>query len=185
MDFVISFVLACVTILATFMLQLCDDSPKSGGSLMSALSFFSILIALYLVDYKRRFSISKGVCNVLIILAVIAQMGTLLHSREDFLAFSIANVLSSLQMILFFQRKTLRKSYQILSISFVEVAVGCVFQRNAYFVAALPLYSILAFTTFSLLFQWNERKFYAERIVLKNRFIGNKNLEMITAEEEI
>lgn len=184
MSFVISFVLACATILATFMLQLCDDSPKSSGSLISALSFFSILIALYFVDYKRKFSISKGVCNVLIVLAVIAQMGTLLHSREDFLAFSIANVLSSLQMILFFQRKTLRKCYQILSISFVEVAVGCVFQRSVYFVAALPVYSILAFISFSLLFQWGERKFYAERVVLKNRFAGNKNLEMITAEEK-
>ncbi len=184
MSFVIPFVLACVTILATFMLQLCDDSPKSSGSFISALSFFSILIALYFVDYKKKFSISKSVCNVLIILAVIAQMGTLLHSREDFLAFSIANVLSSLQMILFFQRKTLRKCYQILSISFVEVAVGCVFQRSVYFVAALPVYSILAFISFSLLFQWGERKFYAERVVLKNRFAGNKNLEMITAEEK-
>ena len=35
------------------------------------------------------------------------------------------------------------------------------------------------------MFQWGERKFYAERVVLKNRFSGNKNLEMITAEEQI
>ena len=185
MSFVISLVLACTTILATFMLQLCDDSPNSTGTLMSVLTFFSILTALYFVDYKRVFSISRRVCNILIVLAVVGQLGTLVKSREDFLAFSIANVLASLQIILFFQRKTLRKSYQILSISFVEVAVGCVFQRSVYFVAALPIYSILAFVTFSLLFQWGERKFYAERVVLKNRFSGNKNLEMITAEEQI
>ncbi len=184
MSFVISFFLACTTILATFMLQLCDDSPKSNGSIMCAISFFATLFALYFVDYKKKFSLSKIACNILIVLAVLVQMSTLLHSHEDFLAFSIANVLSSLPIILFFQRKTIRKSYQILSITFVEVAVGCVFQRNGLFVASLPIYSILAFIVFSLLFMWGEHKFYSERIVLKNRFTGNKNLAMITAEEK-
>lgn len=119
----------------------------------------------------------------MVILAIIVQLGALFRSRNDFLAFSIANVLSTLQIILFFQRKTLRKCYQILTISFIEVAVGCVFQRSGLFVSALPIYAILAFTCFSLLFMWGERKFYAERVVLKNRFVSNKNLEMITAEE--
>ena len=184
MRFVISFVLACATILATFMLQLCDDSQTSNGSIVSAVSFFAILAALYFVDYKKKFSISVKTCNVLILIAVALQVGALFQSREDFLAFSIANILSSLPTILFFQRKTLRKSYQILSITFVEVAVGCVFQRSALFIAALPIYAVLAFISLSLLFQWGERKFYAERIVLKNRFIGNKNLIMITEEEK-
>lgn len=183
MSFIISFVLACTVILATFMLQLCDDSPKSNGSIICAISFFAILAALYFVDFKKKFSISKTICNILIVLAVVAQLGTLLHSRDDFLAFSIANVLSSLQTILFFQKKTLRKSYEILTISFIEVAVGCVFQRGGLFVSALPIYAILAFTSFSLLFMWSERKFYAERVVLKKSFSGNKNLAMITAEE--
>ena len=87
MSFVISLVLACTTILATFMLQLCDDSPNSTGTLMSVLTFFSILTALYFVDYKRVFSISRTVCNILIVLAVVGQLGTLVKSREDFLAF--------------------------------------------------------------------------------------------------
>ena len=106
MSFVISLVLACTTLLATFMLQLCDDSPKSNGSLISAISFFAILSALYFVDYKKKFSLSRTWTNVLLIVVVCAQFGTLIQSRNDFLAFSIANVLSSLQIVLFFQRKT-------------------------------------------------------------------------------
>lgn len=184
MSFVISLVLACTTLLATFMLQLCDDSPKSNGSLISAISFFAVLGALYFVDYKKKFSLSRTWTNVLLIVVVCAQFGTLIQSRNDFLAFSIANVLSSLQIVLFFQRKTLRKSYQILTISFVEIAVGCVFQRSALFVAALPVYATFAFITLALLFMWGERKFYAERVVAKNRFSGNKTLDLFTAEEK-
>ncbi|MBQ9872923.1 MAG: DUF3488 domain-containing protein [Thermoguttaceae bacterium] len=182
MSFIISFILACATILATFMLQLVGD-PQKTGSVLSVVSFFAILTALYLVDFKKKFAISKTLCNILILIAVAAQLPALFRSREEFLAFSIANILATLPTILFFQRKTLRKSYQILVITFVEVAVGCVFQRNPLFVAVLPIYAVLAFVSFSLLFQWNERKFYSERIVLKNRFVGNKNLQMITVEE--
>ena len=167
------------------MLQLCDDSPKSHGSLICITSFFTILAALYFVDFKKKFSISRTICNTLLILAVIAQTPTLLHSREDFLAFSIANVLASLQTILFFQHKTLRKSYQILAISFVEVAVGCVFQRSVLFIVALPVYSILAFICFSQLFLWGERKFYTERVVLKKRFSRNKTLALFTEEDNV
>lgn len=185
MSFVISFVLACATILATFMLQLCDDGLDNGASVVGVVSLFAILSALYLVDYLKKFSLSKGVCNILILLAVAVQIGSLAHSRQELLAFAIANILASLQAILFFQSKTLRKCYQILFISFVEVAVGCVFQRSSYFVAALPVYSILAFLCFSLLFLWGERKYYTERVELKVRFTGNGNLKRITAEEPI
>ncbi|MBQ5366657.1 MAG: hypothetical protein IIU43_04200, partial [Thermoguttaceae bacterium] len=81
MSFVISLVLACTTLLATFMLQLCDDSPKSNGSLISAISFFAILSALYFVDYKKKFSLSRTWTNVLLIVVVCAQFGTLIQSR--------------------------------------------------------------------------------------------------------
>ncbi len=185
MSFVISFVLACVAILATFMLQLCDDDLNRGSTAISVFSFFGIIAALYFVDYKKKFSLSKTGCNVLVILAVIVQIGALVRSRQDFLAFAIANILASLQTILFFQSKTLRKCYQIVTISFIEVAVGCVFQRSSLFVVSLPIFAILGFVCYSLLFQWSERKFYAERVVLKRRFSGSSNLSLITAEEPL
>lgn len=185
MSFVISCVLACTTILATFMLQLADDDLNSGSSIIGVVSLVAILSALYIVDYRKKFALSKGACNFLLILAVAFQFGALTHSRQEILAFAIANILASLQAILFFQSKTLRKCYQILFISFVEVAVGCVFQRSAFFVAALPIYAILSFLCFSLLFLWGERKYYTERVVLKRRFSGNKNLQLISAEEPI
>ncbi|MDO5308025.1 MAG: transglutaminaseTgpA domain-containing protein [Planctomycetia bacterium] len=184
MDFTISCVLAIVTVLATFMLQLCDDHLKSNASaIIGVATFITIASALYWVDYKKKFTLSKRICNILIVLVVVLQLKPLLSSRDEFLAFSIANILASLQAILFLQRKTLRTSYQILSISFIEVAVGAVFQRSSLFVLTLPLYAILAFTCISLLFIWGERKFYSERITLKNRFIGNRTLKMITVEE--
>ena len=121
MSFVISLVLACVAILATFLLQLCDDDLNRGSTLISVVSFFGIIAALYFVDYKKKFSLSRTGCNVLVVLAVVVQVGALVRSRQDFLAFAIANILASLQTILFFQSKTLRKCYQIVTISFMPL----------------------------------------------------------------
>lgn len=185
MSFIISFVLACTTILATFMLQLCDDGLNKSSPVIGLVSFVGILIALYFVDYKKKFALSKTACNALVILAIAVQIGALTRSRQDFLAFAIANILASLQTILFFQSKTLRKCYQIVSIAFVEVAVGCVFQRSSLFVVALPVFVVLGFACYSLLFLWGERKYYSERVALKSRFSGSKNLKLITAEEPL
>ena len=185
MSFVISCVLAITTILATFMLQMADDDLNASSSVVGIVSFVAVLTALYFVDFRRKFALRQTTCNILILLTVAFQIGALTRSRNEIIAFAIANVLASLQAILFFQSKTLRKCYQILFISFVEVAVGCVFQRSSFFVASLPIYAILSFMCFSLLFLWGERKFYAERVVLKSRFSGAKNLELISAEEPI
>ena len=185
MSFVISCVLAITTILATFMLQMADDDLNTSSSVVGIVSFVAILAALYFVDYRRKFALKQSLCNFLILLTVAFQIGALTRSRNEIVAFAIANILASLQAILFFQSKTLRKCYQILFISFVEVAVGCVFQRSSFFVASLPFYAILSFMCFSLLFLWGERKFYTERVVLKSRFSGSKNLELISAEEPI
>ncbi len=185
MSFVISCVLAITTILATFMLQMADDDLNASSSVVGIVSFVAVLTALYFVDYRKKFALRKTACNILILLTVAFQIGALTRSRNEIIAFAIANILASLQAILFFQSKTLRKCYQILFISFVEVAVGCVFQRSSFFVASLPIYAILSFMCFSLLFLWGERKFYAERVVLKSRFSGAKNLELISAEEPI
>ena len=185
MSFVISCVLAITTILATFMLQMADDDLNTSSSVVGIVSFVAILAALYFVDYRRKFALKQSLCNFLILLTVAFQIGALTRSRNEIVAFAIANILASLQAILFFQSKTLRKCYQILFISFVEVAVGCVFQRSSFFVSSLPFYAILSFMCFSLLFLWGERKFYTERVVLKSRFSGSKNLELISAEEPI
>ncbi len=167
------------------MLQLCDDDLNKSSPIIGVASFVGILAALYFVDYKRKFALSQRACNALVIIAIAVQIGALTRSRQDFLAFAIANILASLQTILFFQSKTLRKCYQIVSIAFIEVAVGCVFQRSSLFVVALPIFVILGFLCYSLLFLWGERKYYSERIALKSRFSGSKNLKLITAEEPL
>lgn len=166
MNLVISIVLAASSILATFMLQLCDDSTTGSTSLIALGSFFAILFAVVFVDYKKKFSISKGVCNFLVLLVVALQMGTLLKSRQDFMAFTIANILASIQAVLFFQEKNSRKCYQILFISLTEVAVGCVFQRLPIFVVSLPIYVALTFLCLSLLYLWSEKEYYSNNIVL-------------------
>lgn len=177
MNLVISIVLAASSILATFMLQLCDDRSTGNTSLIALGSFFAILLAVVLVDYKKKFSLSKGACNFLVLLVVALQMGTLLKSRQDFMAFAIANILASIQAILFFQEKTTRKCYQILFISLTEVAVGCVFQRLPIFIISLPIYVALTFLCLSLLYLWSEKEYYSCNIVLVPSFTKKKRTE--------
>ncbi|MBQ2789998.1 MAG: hypothetical protein IJE97_10205, partial [Thermoguttaceae bacterium] len=183
MNFVISSVLAVAAILASFMLQL--GGEDASGSFVAAFSFFGILGALYFVDGKRFFALSKGWTNVLIVAVVLAHLGPLARSRQEFLAFSIANILAVVQTFLFFQKKTRRIHYQILTISFVEVAVGCVFQRSGLFAILTPLYALSVFCAVSLLTLEGERAYYAANATLRPRFIGPRAPKQTTRDEEV
>lgn len=182
MNFVISSVLAVAAILASFMLQL--GGEDSSGAFVAAFSFFGILGALYFVDGKRFFALSKGWTNVLIVAVVLAHLGPLARSRQEFLAFSIANILAVVQTFLFFQEKTRRIHYQILTISFVEVAVGCVFQRSGLFAILTPLYVLSVFCAVSLLTLEGERAYYAVNATLRPRFVGPRAPKQTTRDEE-
>ncbi|MBQ2790314.1 MAG: transglutaminase domain-containing protein, partial [Thermoguttaceae bacterium] len=182
MNFAISSVLAVAAILASFMLQL--GGEDASGAFVAAFSFFGILGALYFVDFKRFFAIPKGWTNVLIVAVVLAHLGPLARSRQEFLAFSIANILAVVQTFLFFQKKTRRIHYQILTISFVEVAVGCVFQRSGLFAILTPLYALSVFCAVSLLTLEGERAFYAANATLRPRFIGPRAPKQTTRDEE-
>lgn len=183
MNFVISSVLAVAAILASFMLQL--GGEDASGVWIVATSFFGILGALYFVDGKRLFALSKGWANVLIVAVVLAHLGPLARSRQEFLAFSIANILAIVQTFLFYQEKTRRIHYQILTISFVEVAVGCVFQRSGLFAILTPLYALSVFCAVSLLTLEGERAFYAANATLRPRFIGPRAPKQTTRDEEV
>ncbi len=182
MNFVISSVLAVAAILASFMLQL--GGEDSSGAFVAAFSFFGILGALYFVDGKRFFALSKGWTNVLIVAVVLAHLGPLARSRQEFLAFSIANILAVVQTFLFFQEKTRRIHYQILTISFVEVAVGCVFQRSGLFAILTPLYALSVFCAVSLLTLEGERAYYSVNATLRPRFVGPRAPKQTTRDEE-
>ena len=60
----------------------------------------AVLTALYFVDFRRKFALRKTACNVLILLTVAFQVGALTRSRNEIVAFAIANILASLQAIL-------------------------------------------------------------------------------------
>ncbi|MBR4834377.1 MAG: DUF3488 domain-containing protein [Thermoguttaceae bacterium] len=169
MNFAISSVLAVAAILASFMLQL--GGEDASGAFVAAFSFFGILGALCFVDGKRLFALPKSWTNVLIVAVVLAHLGPLARSRQEFLAFSIANILAVVQTFLFFQEKTRRIYYQILTISFVEVAVGCVFQRSGLFAILTPLYALSLFCAVSLLTLEGERAYYAANATLRPRFV--------------
>ncbi|MBQ9799912.1 MAG: transglutaminase domain-containing protein [Thermoguttaceae bacterium] len=182
MNFLISSVLAVAAILASFMLQL--GGEDASGAFVAAFSFFGILGALYFVDGKRFFALSKNLTNVLIVAVVLAHLGPLARSRQEFLAFSIANILAIVQTFLFYQEKTRRIHYQILTISFVEVAVGCVFQRSGLFAILTPFYALSVFCAVSLLTLEGERAYYAVNATLRPRFIGPRAPKQTTREEE-
>lgn len=175
MNIVISSVLAVAAILASFMLQLGGEDAT--GAFVAAFSFFGILGALYFVDGKRFFALPKSWTNVLIVAVVLAHLGPLARSRQEFLAFSIANILAVVQTFLFFQEKTRRVYYQILTISFVEVAVGSVFQRSGLFALLTPLYALSLFAAVSLLMLEGERAYYAVNATLRPRFVGRSRLK--------
>ncbi len=134
--------------------------------------FLAILIvfAIWLVDIKKIFALTNLWCNILIIGLVLFHLNTLLHSPVEFIAFSIANILGWLQVILFFREKLFRVQIHILTLSFILTCVGAVTQQRLFFAVLLILYFLTFVCTVSLILLEQEKKYYETHAFMRPPF---------------
>ncbi|MDO5566814.1 MAG: hypothetical protein Q4G59_09175, partial [Planctomycetia bacterium] len=167
MKILLSANLAFSALLATCMLQMGDEQSSV---LICILSFVVILAGLILVDVQERFSLSDGWANVVILLVVGAHLGVLLRSPTEFLAYSIANILAYVQMVLFFKKKETRVCFQLTTISFLQVCVGCVSEQGMLFALLLLVYCFSVVCVLTLLFLVKEREYYEKHAFIRPAF---------------
>lgn len=166
--------LAVTSILSTLMLELGND--QENGQFLSVIAFLSILSGLILTDITKIFAISEKFCNFLIIIVLFFHIGPLIQSPTNFLAFSIANLLVYIQLILFFKRKDLRVCYHLLILSFIQVSVGCVFDQSLLFAFLLILYSFGLAGGLSLLSLNHDKLYYEKHSFLRRSFQKEKKV---------
>lgn len=167
MKILLSANLAFSALLATCMLQMGDEQTSV---LICILSFIIILAGLILVDVQERFALSDGWANIIILLIVGAHLGVLLRSPTEFLAYSIANILAYVQMVLFFKKKEPRVCFQLTTISFLQVCVGCVSEQGILFATLLLVYCFSIICVLTLLFLVNEREYYEKHAFIRPAF---------------
>lgn len=174
----ISVSLAITAILSIFMLQMGSDSETS--VILPILAMPIIASGVWLVDVRKKFVLSEGWSNVLILIAVGLHAGRLIQSPSEFLAYSIANILVWVQIILFFRKKDVLTSYHILTLAFVQGGVACVFQQSALFAPLLLVFSFAVLCSVSLLFLNQERFYYTSHAFLKPAFGAGEKVKRVT-----
>lgn len=174
----ISVLLAITAVLSIFMLQMGSDSETS--VLLPILSIPIISAGVWLVDIKRRFALSEGWSNVLILLAVGLHIGRLIQSPSEFLAYSIANILVWVQIVLFYRQKDVLTCYHILTLAFIQGGVACVFQQSSLFAPLLLGFAFAVLCSLSLLFLNQERHYYRSHAFLKPAFGRGEKIKRVT-----
>ena len=174
----ISISLAITALLSIFMLQMGSDEETS--FLLPIFAIPVVFTGVWLVDFKKKFALTEGWSNVLIILAVLVHLGGLFQSASAFLAYSIANILVWVQLVLFYRRKDVMILYQLLILSFVQGGVACVFQQNTLFLPLLLAFSFSILCSVSLLFLNQERVYYQTHAFLKPAFGGGEKVKRVT-----
>ena len=170
--------LGLTAIFSIFMLQMGSDDETS--IFLPLFALFAIPAGIWLCDIKKRFTLSEGWVNVLILLAVVLHLGTLLQSASAFLAYSIANILVWVQLILFFRKKEVMTNYHLLILSFIEGGVACVFQQSPLFAPVLLAFLLSVLCSISFLFLNQERRYYRTHAFLKPAFGAGEKVKRQT-----
>ena len=174
----ISVCLAITSLFSTAMLQMAGDVDYP--LLLPILAVPILGTAVWLVDFKEKFSLSEGWANVLILLVTVLHLGTLFQAPSMFLAYSISSILIWVQLILFYRKKDILVLYHILTLSFVNGGVASVFHNSSLFAPLLLLFSFSVIVAISLIFLQQEKRYYQNNVFLKPAFGGGERVERVT-----
>ena len=174
----ISICLAITALFSIAMLQMGGDAEHP--LLLPILAVPILGTALWWVDFKEKFSLSEGWANVLILLVTILNMGKLIQAPSMFLAYSIANILIWVQLILFYRKKDILVLYHILTLSFVNGGVASVFHNTSIFAPLLLAFLFSVIVAISLIFLQQENRYYQNNAFLKPAFGGGEKIERVT-----
>ena len=174
----ISICLAITALFSIAMLQMGGDAEHP--LLLPVLAVPILGTAVWWVDFKEKFSLSEGWANVLILLVTILNLGKLIQAPSMFLAYSIANILIWVQLILFYRKKDILVLYHILTLSFVNGGVASVFHNTSIFAPLLLAFLFSVIVAISLIFLQQENRYYQNNAFLKPAFGGGEKIERVT-----
>ena len=118
--------------------------------------------SLLITDFKRWVQIGGFVANVAALVAVGFSVGDYLVFDTESQLLAIANLLVYLQIILQFQKKTIRIFWQLVRLSLLQVVVACALNLGVMFGALLVVYLCCVLRVLMLLYVLRETNRYSD-----------------------
>lgn len=109
------------------------------------------VLAFYLTDVSRRVRVNNLVGGLLCVVAVLVSLRGFLHVDNHVKWMSMVNLLAVFQFVLLFQVKTTRVYWQLIVLSFAQVAAALALSGGLSFGLLLLSYMLLGTLTLSLL----------------------------------
>ncbi len=147
----LQFCVSSMAVLATVMLGTSQEN-----SVLPVAAFLAATVALIFTDYFRWFSLHPIVAGAF---GLIAGLYALVQSQTHSLAdqfVSVANLLIHLQIILLFQKKSIRIYWQLITLSLLQVVVAAALNLFVFFGPLLVLYTGVAICAMVLFFIYRE-----------------------------
>lgn len=128
---------------------------RSAGLAVAVL--VAAVVSVWVTDIQGWFRLPRRAVNVLASLAALVFFWDFLRTRGALGALlGIADLLCYLQIILLFQKKDIRSSWSLITLSVFEVLVAAAFSQGFFFGAMLAVYLFLGLVTLSLLFLYHQ-----------------------------
>ena len=147
----LQFCVSLMAVLATVMLGTSQEN-----SVLPVAAFLAATASLIFTDYFKWFSLHPIVAGSL---GLVAGLYALAQSQTNSLAdqfVSVANLLIHLQIILLFQKKSIRIYWQLITLSLLQVVVAAALNLFVFFGPLLVLYTGVAICAMILFFVFRE-----------------------------
>ena len=133
------FLLAAIAFLGTLMLGMGQMDYR-----LPIVTAVAAALGLYVTDKKKWFRLSGMVANIAAIIAVAISVRDYYEFDAESQLLAIANLLVYLQLIMFFQEKTIRIFWQLLTLSLLQVVVAAALNLSVMFAVLILVYVFLA-----------------------------------------
>ena len=150
--------IALLAVLGTFLLGV-----ARGDYVLTFVVFISATLSLYITDFKHFFLLSQRLANVAAIIAVGFTMLEFFRVESEEQLLAISRLLVYLQVVLLFQKKTIRLHWHIALLSLLQVVVAAALGISPFFGTVLAVYGVLAILTLIVFHLHTESRRYLDR----------------------
>ena len=148
----ISVNIATLAVLSALLVGMGKDSP-----VLPLVTALAAAAAIWLSDVKGRFSLSPATVNTLLVLIAAVTIWKFVLSRRaaDLLVF--ADAFCYLQIVLLFEKKTLRTWWDLIWLSLVQVLLSAQLREGPLFGLVLVAYLFFGLSALTLMLLYRER----------------------------
>lgn len=123
-----------------------------GDAVLPVMTASSAAVSLYITDIKNWFQFNRILANAMALAAVTFAFFDFFSKADDSQLLAIANLLTYLQIVLLYQKKSNRVYWQLIVLSLLQVVVSAALNLGVEFGILLIIYMFAALSAMALFF---------------------------------